>query len=187
MVTASRMPARARAPVSWPVGARRPQQQGSRRTRPRADGAQEVGNDGERADAHAPKGCRGRDVAVELLFEGLHRRPVPLPQRARPRSGARRGAQAAAAAALWSPCAAGPEPLGTLQGRRGHSEALDSHSTRPTSHSPCQHVQTAQRVGRTARNICCSFSCLATSLAELPETSIQVLLNSAQAPSMNTM
>ena len=35
--------------------------------------------------------------------------------------------------------------------------------------------------------ICCSLSCLATSLAELPETSIQVLLKKAQEPSMNVM
>ena len=34
---------------------------------------------------------------------------------------------------------------------------------------------------------CCSLSCLATSLAELPETSIQVLLKKAQEPSMNVM
>ena len=34
---------------------------------------------------------------------------------------------------------------------------------------------------------CCSLSCLATSLAELPDTSIQVLLKNAQLPNMNEM
>ena len=34
---------------------------------------------------------------------------------------------------------------------------------------------------------CCSRSCLATSLAELPDTSIQVLLKKAQLPSMKVM
>lgn len=38
----------------------------------------------------------------------------------------------------------------------------------------------------TCRNICCSRSCLATSLAEEPDTSIQVFENSAHADSMNT-
>ena len=33
-------------------------------------------------------------------------------------------------------------------------------------------------------NICCCLSCLATSRAEEPETSIQVLLNRAHAESM---
>jgi hypothetical protein len=36
-------------------------------------------------------------------------------------------------------------------------------------------------------NICCSFSCLATSEADAPDTSIQVLLKSAQAESMKAM
>jgi hypothetical protein len=41
--------------------------------------------------------------------------------------------------------------------------------------------------GVTVRNICCSLSCFATSLAEEPETSIQVLENRAHAPSMKAM
>lgn len=35
--------------------------------------------------------------------------------------------------------------------------------------------------------ICCSLSCLATSLAELPDTSIHVLEKKAHEPNMKTM
>jgi len=48
--------------------------------RTRADGAQEVGHDGQRADAHAAKGGGGGDVAVELLLQAGHRVAVALRQ-----------------------------------------------------------------------------------------------------------
>lgn len=45
----------------------------------RADGAHKVGDDGERADAHAAKGSRCGNVAVELLLQGLSGVAVTLP------------------------------------------------------------------------------------------------------------
>ena len=48
------------------------------RTCSRADGAHEVGNDGQGAYAHAAKGSSSGDVAVELLLQGLHSVAVTL-------------------------------------------------------------------------------------------------------------
>ena len=63
-------------------------------------------------------------------------------------------------------------------------KANDLQLSLRSGHSNGAAAEPFQVKGLACRNICCSLSCLATSLALLPDTSIQVLENRAQADSM---
>ncbi len=118
----------------------------------RANGAQKVGNDGERANAHAAKGGSGGDVPVKLLLQAAYGVAVALQARwqgSRDEAGCKSSAHGA-------------------QGRQ--AEAGVGHV----------RAGSCQEGALTARKYCWSRSCLATSLADWPDTSIQVMENTAQ-------
>ena len=179
-----------------------------------ANGAQEVGHDGERADAHAAKRGGGGDVAVELLLQAGHGVAVALRYEAGGGGASRRGRvssrsgealrEAGRCVGVALRYEAGVKEEGgrrhtrrALAGQAGGAHAGMRHAPAPAPQllivslglcpaAPAvpaakhQHTQPRHSIQLTARKYCCSFSCLATSLALCPDTSIQVMENTAQ-------
>jgi hypothetical protein len=85
----------------------------------------------------------------------------------------------------------GADAQATERGRRRDVsiELVNHRLLAMAVHHPERETRTGEtRVGRpSSTHICCSFSCLATSLALEPEISIQVLEKKAHEPSMKTM
>ena len=125
----------------------------------RPNGTQEVGDDGQRADAHAAKRGSGGDVAVELLLQAAHSVAVALHATHTFSDG--KGITAAATCR-----------------ERGSGGAVEA-ARQQAGAASVQSVPAAP-AQRTARKYCWSRSCLATSLADCPLTSIQVMEKRAQ-------
>ena len=156
----------------------------------RADGAQKVGDNGEGADAHAAKGGSGGDVPVQLLLQAAHGVAVAL-----------RGRAAGGARGRKRGCGMGREGQGWQGGRQRRRLGQVGREGRPGQvgregrQGQVGQEGRPRKVGRegrvvvghpqgarglTARKNCWSRSCLATSLALCPDTSIQVMEKMAQ-------